>query len=166
MGRIIGNRGMPTELKLLRGVKREDKLNRKEPKPDAVEYVEPPSHLTPEEINYWNYYYPILHRMRVMTIADVKQLEIFCCVCSDHDRLKKLVEEEGDIIEVEQFSRGLSIGFKKVINPAVKLLEVARKSIDRFGGALALNPQDRSRMQVEPGDDDDKPQGIAAFISK
>ena len=164
MGRTRGMRGKPTALKLLQGVKREDELNRNEPKPKIVEYVEPPDHLTPQEVKYWEYYYPILYDMHIMTIADVKQLEIFCGSCADADRYKKIIEEEGDIIQVPQFSRGIEMGDKSIVNPAVRLLEMARKCIDRFGGSLCLTPVDRSRAQVQQAERGGNPEGIGAFI--
>jgi P27 family predicted phage terminase small subunit len=161
MGRLRGARGKPHALKVLQGEKRKERLNPNEPKPE-MKVIDPPEHLTEQAKKYWVYYFDVLYRMGIMTEADVKQLEIFCNACADELRFAKMIEEEGAIIQVENWHNGVLRGTEPKIHPAVRLLKQARDSIYRYGGSLALTPQDRSRIQVKPLEGE--PEGIEAFI--
>lgn len=155
----------PSALKELQGEKRPERLNPAEPKPE-VAIVDAPSHLSPEEAQYWNYYFPILYNMKVMSLADVKQLEIFCEVCANYDYYKEKLREEGHFVRIKKYSRdGIHMYDVEVVNPVIRLLNAARKEIDKFGGALALNPQDRSRMSINPNAEPEG-KGIEKFIRK
>jgi len=162
MSRLRGARGKPYALKVLQGEKRKERLNSHEPKP-GMKVIDPPEHLTEQAKKYWLYYFDVLTRMGVMTVADVKQLEIFCNACADERRYREIVESEGAILKIPKYHNGEEIGIDMKVHPATRLLKVATDSIDKYGGALALNPQDRSRLSIDPPGDD-KPKGIGAFI--
>jgi P27 family predicted phage terminase small subunit len=164
MGRKSGQRGKPTKLKLLQGVTREDKLNRKEPEPEIL-YIDPPKHLSRAAKRFWKHFFGICFRMNVITEADVMQLEIFCNACADERELTMLIAKEGYMVEEKRYDKeGNLVCTKEVAHPAMRLLKTARDSIDKYGGALALNPQDRSRMQIEGKGKGKEPEGIEAFI--
>ena len=163
MARKGGKRGKPHALKLLQGEIRPQRLNPNEPKPDKLENIDPPDYLTPEAKKYWNYYCPFLIKMGVMTVIDVKQLEIFCNACADEVRYRQLLKDEGEIVKTIKEYDGKPVITGTKLHPAVRLLKIASDAIDKYGVALALNPQDRSRMSIEPPGED-KPKGIAAYI--
>ena len=150
---VRGERGKPTALKILQGEKRPERLNPSEPKPERAT-IDAPAHLNEFEKKYWNYYFPILYKMNIMTLADAKQLEIFCEICAEHDIYRQEVIDTGRFQTVPITANGEVVGEKKVINPAVKHLVESRKQIDRIGGTLGLNPADRGRLQIAVPSDD------------
>ena len=72
-----GPRPRPTAVKILRGVKRKDRLNPAEAVPPPGDVVMPPG-LTPDAVAEWEALAPVCLHMGTLTTADVKPFAMLC----------------------------------------------------------------------------------------
>ena len=74
-----GRRPPPTYLRLLQGNPQRRPLNTNEPQPEVpAEFPEPPPHIEGYAHDEWYRIGPELHRMRLLTVADLKIFEFYC----------------------------------------------------------------------------------------
>ena len=155
---MAGRNPKPTAAKVLAGESRPSRLNENEPKPEAGIPDCPPG-MSELSKAYWDYYAPILDRMRILTEADMSILEAFCKICAEAITFEKVLEKEGwytDILKMD--SLGNEIREKKV-HPLAVRLEKRRDDIRHYTNLLGLNPSARARFSVpkeDAGDDFDK----------
>ena len=134
----------PTELKVLHGTARKDRLPKNEPKP------RPTTPSMPDDFDEWSQEcwrrnVPILENMRVLTEADADMLEAYCASYSRfkqaNARLKRIVAEAGD--DMSQ------------IRPAEVSVEKAEHSMRLLAAEFGLTPAARGRLSVPEGSIDD-----------
>lgn len=144
---------LPAAIRTLKGARTREH-HRHEPTGLAVaEGLVPPRHLTADERELWDYYAPILSRVRVMTEADV-------------DALIQFVEARGQVQEIKrqqmnpEYTRVLiTVTVDGAGNERVRAetnpLDVQRRAwTDKArlcGAELGLSPMSRARVSaVEP----------------
>ena len=126
------NKRKPTQLKVLQGTARADRLNPDEPCPD-IEYPDPPEFLLPAARDEWDRIVPILIDLKMISKADQVALALYC-------------QTWGRILEVENILKGdldadTHLKYLRISN---SLNDQARKFITEFG----LSPASRSRVSV------------------
>ena len=126
------NKRKPTQLKVLQGTARRDRLNPDEPCPD-VESPEPPDFLLPAARDEWDRIVPILIDLKMISKTDQVAIALYC-------------QTWGRILEVENILKGdldadTHLKYLRISN---SLNDQARKFITEFG----LSPASRSRVSV------------------
>ena len=86
-----GRKPLPTHLKIVRGTERKDRVNDREPKPDA-DKVSPPPHLTGEALQHFLELAPELLELGVLTNLDVDLLAEYCEVWAIHVDVKRKID--------------------------------------------------------------------------
>lgn len=146
-------RKKPTVLKKLSGEKRPSRLNEGEPEPETgisvtFRKIKPTQDVRKLRRAYLKYFEEVLSDMKVLTVADSKQLEIYCNACADEVIYREILLEEGLFFEIIKMdSMGNQITEIKS-HPATVRLEKARDSINRYGAVLGLTPSARASLQV------------------
>lgn len=127
----------PTQLKVLQGTARPDRIKEGEPKPVPLA-PDPPSWLDRTGKATWRKYAPMLERLGLLTEADGDSLAAYCQAVSRYvaavKRLKKVVRENPDDIEL--------------IRKAEISVEKAEQSVRLLGNEFGLTPAARSRIDV------------------
>lgn len=144
-----------TVIKKLQGEKRPCRLNPNEPQPTVgiIKRVTETANLKKLRKEYLNYFEDILTRMKVLTEADSKQLEIYCKACADEVYYTNILDKEGYFIEVLRgidTTTGDEIKETKT-HPATVRLEKTRDAINRYGAVLGLTPSARAGLQIISG---------------
>ncbi|MEO1896163.1 MAG: phage terminase small subunit P27 family [Methylococcales bacterium] len=68
---------LPTNLKIIKGTQRKDRLNKSEPKP-KVNSLSKPDYLTPVASDYWDRIYPDLSDAKIISTLDYDALAMLC----------------------------------------------------------------------------------------
>lgn len=137
-----GRKPRPTAQKIAAGNPGKRPLNTAEPQYAAITSAEPPEGLPEVGALAWRYYAPLLIERKVLTVADLHNLEAFCVNVALWRDARAQYEAHGVLLP----SQG---GFKK--NPAITAMHEAEKAMATFGALLGLDPASRSRL-VAPGD--------------
>ena len=96
----MGERGpppKPTALRELEGNPSGRPLNQREPKPQKISSVEPPSWMSEQAKVYWYRAVPVLSRMGVLTEADLPLLERYCDFLADWKACRDFLATRGNI---------------------------------------------------------------------
>lgn len=135
-----GKRGpapMPTALKILTGMDKNQpgRVNKREPKPGGV--VEPPPYLSPKAREVWDEVAPSMIRTGVLTVWDVP---IFVELC------EALVITRMARVKVMREMLGQDIAADKPSNAPMNAWFKAVAIINTIGGKYGMTPADRSRL--------------------
>jgi P27 family predicted phage terminase small subunit len=147
-----GPRRIPTHLKLLCGNPGHQKLNKDEPQPQVpAEAPEPPPFLTGYAMDEWWRVAPELHRLRLLTIADVMP---FAAYCQAYMHWRTAEEVLAAMAERDQATSGLLV--KRADGNAGQnpLLSIARKAaadMVRYASEFGLSPAARARISAGVG---------------
>ena len=145
-----GPKPKPKALKILDGT-RADRINDTEPiAPEGV--PTPPDHLDEIAVKEWERIAPILHKMKVLTIADGAALAIYCMTYSEWVQAQAKIKKQGMAI-----ATGLG-GLK--INPHLTVAIQARATLIKILSEFGCTPSSRSRVTVA----DDKPTDALAEL--
>lgn len=136
-----GRKPKPSAQKVAAGNPGKRAINADEPKFELITEVNAPDSLCEVGKFAWNYYAPILIERKVLTVADLHNLEVFCFNLA----LWRESREEITLKGVLVVSQG---GYKK--NPAITAAHEAEKAMASFGAMLGLDPSSRSRLVI-PG---------------
>ncbi len=136
---------LPTNLKVIRGTARPCRLNEKEPKPDKLEKIKPPSLLSKEEKKCWREVVTELQKCGIATTVDKSALVAYCkCWVAWKGELS-IIDEEGTVV------RGC-LG-NDVVSPHVRIANENFKQLLSLWREFGMTPSSRSRIH----DDTDKP---------
>lgn len=156
---MAGRRPTPTALKLVTGNPGKRALNKKEPKPAAKAPPCPP-HLDNDAKSVWKRLCALLKKMGVLTEADGLALERLCDCYSDILRCRELIERDGrTYTTIDQNSNTLIKN-----NPAVNQLRAADAQFKSYLVEFGLTPAARSKVIVDPPDDDKKEDPLASYF--
>ena len=150
---LRGPAGTPTALKIIRGNPGKRPINKREPKPE-VEAPPCPEYIKadPEALATWNYYLPILMRMRVLTEADGLVLANLCLAHSF--LLANLAKvREMNAAPAGRGIAGMVIPTKNGYFAINQLYANARDAMEqelKFCKELGLSPSSRTRLQTAP----------------
>ena len=129
----------PTNLKLLHGNPGKRALPVNEPQPELVTVDCPAPHrLTPRAAIHWAETLPILVGMRVLSVADLAALEIYCEARSDEDHANEMIAEHG-LVTIAQS------GYTQV-SAWYSIRKQARADRLKIAGLFGMTPSDRTKV--------------------
>jgi len=140
-GFTIGKRGpkpKPTSLKLVEGA-RPSRVNRREPKPEAPEALEPPEWLGTVACAYWADLAPRMTRAGVLSSVDLHGLAVLCQALEVHQRAAEILAEEELVIQGKE---GV------VLNKVVQALRDSAATIRAWSAEFGLTPSSRSTISL------------------
>jgi P27 family predicted phage terminase small subunit len=137
-----GRKPKPTAQKELAGNPGKRVLNKREPKYDELESADAPDWLDQMAKDAWSWYAPRLIAQKILTQADLHNLEAFCSSYSRWRQGEDHIAKNGVILETEQ-------GLKK--NPASTIITEALRQMATFGALLGLDPSSRQRLTAPKG---------------
>ena len=141
-----GRKPKPTVLKKLAGNPGKRKLNDAEPDFTEITDVEPPEWLPDLAVEMWQTVMPELLAAKVLTVPDLHNVEAFCTAYAMWRDAEDHVKQFGVVIETEKST---------IKNPAVTVINEAKKQMREFGSLLGLDQSSRQRL-VGPKKSEDK----------
>lgn len=150
-----GRKPTPTEMKKQIGTARADRILENEWKPEGITNIPTPSAGSNfDEISkeVWYRHLYALTEANVITSVDIEQFEIYVLNLQRHRKMEEKINEEGEIIFND---KGVPM-----INPAVRVLNMAADKVIRLAGEFGLTPSSRTRIgttgKVKNGGGDDQ----------
>lgn len=138
---------IPTELKILRGTTRDDRVAPDAPKP-PTEIPTKPKHLSAEAAREWKRITVELAVLGLLTRIDRAALAMYCTAWGRHLRCEALIAKsikEGGIGELSKTRFGdLSV------DPLVTLSAESAKLAHRFLIEFGMTPASRTRISAKP----------------
>lgn len=132
-----GRKPKPTAQKRLAGNPGQRPLNENEPQFTELKNVEPPEWMPELAVIMWQTVMPDLLKTKVLTVPDLHNVEAFCMAYCRWRQAEEDINTNGITIHTE----------KTVIkNPAVTVVNEAKKQMMQFGSLLGLDPSSRSRL--------------------
>jgi P27 family predicted phage terminase small subunit len=142
-----GRRPPPTYLRLLRGNPQRRPLNTNEPQPEVpAEFPEPPPHIEGYAHDEWYRIGPELHRMRLLTVADLKIFEFYC---QSYGRWRDAEEALQRFRRGDPNMKGLIVKGQTgamIENPLIYTARKAASDCMRYALELGLSPAARARL--------------------
>lgn len=143
-----GPKPQPTNLKLLKGENRTERLNKNEPKPRPV-IPKRPFFLSRRAKRIWDLLAPKLQRAGVLTEIDALALAALCQCYARYEEAEKSFDAETAVMEVGEQGYRQQV---PEISIAHKYLDRAMKIMTEFG----MTPSSRARISIELDDGDDE----------
>ena len=165
-----GRTPKPTNLKIVTGTARADRLNADEPRPDPTP-PKCPSWLDAEAKRVWRKLQPELTRIGVLTSADGEAFAGYCVAWSEFRAATEILRAEGRIVlaggtpieteetmTVEENGKTATttrtvvhvVGARRVPHPAVAQQRSAMRLIREYSSLFGLDPSSRSRIKAAP----------------
>lgn len=132
-----GRKPKPTALKRLAGNPGKRPLNDNEPEFTLITDIEPPTWLSDKAIIMWETVMPELLRNKVLTVADIHNVEVFCMAYNRWRQAEDDIKVNGVTITNESTT---------IKNPAVTVVNEATNQMMKFGALLGLDPSSRQRL--------------------
>ena len=132
-----GRKPKPTKQKQLAGNPGKRALNNNEPEFTKLTKVDAPAWMPEFAIGMWETIVPDLLANDVLTVPDLHNVESFCMAYC------RWREAEQDITD-----NGITIHTEKTVikNPAVTVVNEAKRQMVQFGSLLGLDPSSRQRL--------------------
>lgn len=132
-----GRKPKPTNQKRLAGNPGKRALNDNEPEFTKLTKVDAPDWMPALAIGMWETIMPDLLKAEVLTVPDLHNVESFCMAYCRWRQAEQDINENGLTIHTE----------KTVIkNPAVTVVNEAKRQMVQFGSLLGLDPSSRQRL--------------------
>jgi P27 family predicted phage terminase small subunit len=150
----------PTNLRLLRGNpgKEAKAVLRGEVQPRKPDKVpDPPERLKGEAREEWLRIAPELHRLGILTVADLRPLGCYCaaygdwCEAEDAMVAAKADDPHNFGLVIETPSGGV------MANPLVRIRSIARDKLMRYATEFGFTPASRTRVTGNAAADEPKP---------
>ncbi|WLF83790.1 phage terminase small subunit P27 family [Moraxella sp. ZY210820] len=132
-----GRKPKPTKLRELNGNAGKRPLNKDEPQFTEIVAVEPPEWLSEIAVQMWQTITPELLKNKILTVADLHNVEAFCMAYARWREAENDVKINGITITTEA---------TVIKNPAVTVVNEALKQMMQFGALLGLDPSSRTRL--------------------
>jgi P27 family predicted phage terminase small subunit len=142
-----GRRPTPTHLKVVRGNPGKRPINAAEPKPLKT-LPRPPEHLSDGAREAWGKFATLLHKMGVLTEADVFALEAMCECYADMLAARADVAENGRTYETTNEAGAVM----KRPNPSVSQAADADRRFKSYLVDFGLTPAARSKVKTSDPD--------------
>lgn len=133
-----GRKPKPTKLRELNGNAGKRPLNKNEPQFSEVTHILPPEWLSPMAVQMWHIVVPELLSNKVLSVADIHNVEAFCMSYARWRQAEEEVEKLG-VLLMDDNGR-----YSK--NPAFTVINEAKKQMVQFGSLLGLDPSSRTRL--------------------
>jgi len=141
-----GPKPAPSQLQKIRGVPK-SRINENEPEA-KLGIPDPPSSMTGEAREVWEYTVEELRYMNVLSYADRDALACYCESVAIHRRASEILAYEGLMIEGRDG--------KLVKNPVVQLQKDAAATMKSFATEFGLTPRARADIKIEKNDPNDE----------
>lgn len=142
----VGGRGRkpkPTKLRELNGNAGKRPLNTNEPKFSEIVNIEPPKWLPDLAVEMWHRVVPELLANKILTLVDIHNVEAFCLAYARWREAESHVNDNGVVMNTPMGGM--------VKNPALTVVNEAKKQMIQFGSLLGLDPSSRSRLTGSVG---------------
>jgi P27 family predicted phage terminase small subunit len=131
----------PTNLKLLRGTFRQDRVTPHEPKPElAIPPV--PDHLSAEAKLEWERVSQELHQLGLLSRIDRAALAAYCECWADWVKATTKVHETGEVIK--------TAAGNVIENPYYSIKKRAAELMHKFLTEFGMTPASRTRINADP----------------
>ena len=144
-------------MKLQRGEKNKDRINKNEPKPETG-IPQCPAILDKEAKREWKRMAKLLFGMGCLSKVDKAVFVAYCTAWALFVQSQSIVFRVGPFIKtpIRKDSSGNKLGGGNIVqNPAVVAMNKAMADMVRFGTELGMTPSSRSRIQVPKSDKSD-----------
>ena len=132
----------PTNLKVLQGTDRPDRVSASEPQPKvAYEIPKPPAHLDRYGKQAWNQLAPELHRLGLLTEVDLIGFALICDAYSQWRRTSAILQK---LDPTDEMYRKVAVSVEK-----------ARNDLRLAGNEFGLSPRSRAALSVGGDSKDD-----------
>lgn len=129
--------GAPTNLKLLQGVTRKERINYDEPVPDDGVPECPTA--DPQVREVWDYTVSQLVKMRTITMADRDALHTYCEQVIQYRQAAEMIRRDGPLVDTPA-------GVRK--HPAMSIMRETATMIKSLATVFGLTPSARSAIRV------------------
>lgn len=145
-----GPKPQPSKIRELRRNPGKRAMNKKEPKPEAIPVMDPPSDLPPAGKRQWKAIFPKLAKARLITSVDIPMLKLYCERYATYEEANKHIKKEGLIVASPK-------GYP-MQSPYLSISNKAFKDMVGILTEFGMSPSSRSRtsaVEPESGDDSD-----------
>ena len=125
---------------------------------DVLPDMPPPEWMGEDAKAEWNRVYPLLVERKILTAADLGNLENYCEAMGMAREMGREVQKQGAVQKIYSLDKeGNSVLVKVQKNPAVQVQKDAVNTARLLSSELGLTPVSRSRPTVadEDGEEDD-----------
>jgi P27 family predicted phage terminase small subunit len=136
-----GRPPVPFRLKVLRGNPGQRRLRPEPEPPISPECPGPPSYIVGHAADEWRRLAPELHRLGLLTLADVTVFEGYCIAYA------RWREAEERLVGAELIIPGARKG-TQFANPLIAAAAQARRDVLRFGAEFGITPASRARVSA------------------
>ena len=149
-----GPQPLPTNLKLLKGVK-PYRINQNEPKPRVASAAIPPgwdAHMSPGAKRFWKRNAQKLIDLGLLTELDLNAFRVLCEKWADWVYIRRLLKKSGMIYETTNAAKEKVFKQRPEVNLVIDMEKQLKTYLELFGMA----PAPRSRISTEsPSSSDD-----------
>ena len=145
----LGRKPTPSQLKVITGRDRPDRMPKQEPKMPLGNLPEPPKHLDQFAVLEWDRVSRALYSAGVLSEIDSGGLAMYC---QCYSRWKMAEEAIQAIAERDTINKGLMIETTNgnfVQNPMVGTANTAMRDAMRYASEYGLTPSSRVRLGIE-----------------
>lgn len=143
-----GHNKKPSNLKVIQGTARADRMPANEPRPTEIAAPKPPAGMDRYAKRAWVRLTPILERLGLLTESDLETFTALCHAWGRYERaLRRLkqVEKRADVFDDLDTIRRAEVSVEK-----------AESSFRLLATEFGLSPASRSRLSVETQGDEDE----------
>lgn len=166
----------PTKLRMLQGNASRRPINTNEPQPEvAPAAVEPPVELEGDAKRIWDMMVPILSKIGLLTVCDLRVFARYCDLCVRWWETKQFLDANGETYAIYEPLKKYNKTAKKWESdemqakwanyPQVKNYLSYAKELIRIEQEMGLTPASRSRIQVEIWGKDKTDDAMAAYLA-
>lgn len=145
MGR--GRKASPTVLKLLRGNPGRRPLNKKEPQPKAAKHLKCPVYFGKIAKAEWARIVPELQRLKLLSVVDLKALEVYCMTYQEYVEAERVLAKEGPVYKTQ--TKDGELAYK--VRPEKTISQKARQLLKGYLAEFGMTPSSRAGVSAIDG---------------
>lgn len=134
---MAGRKKLPTNLKVLKGTQRADRLNPDEPMPDP-NIPEAPDFLSKEALIEWGRITTQLSKLGLITDIDMAALALYCQAWGRIVKYEKVISEEGELNKDGSNT-----------SPAMWIVNKSYEQVYKFLTEFGMSPASRSKVSAK-----------------
>ena len=134
-----GTKPKPTALKIVQGNPGHRKLNKHEPKPEAI-LPPPPEHLDDGAKFYWVELAPKLHKLKLLTDLDLTAFEMLADTYARRREARDMLKKTGLLVRTKEGNF--------IQSPLVGIVHKCTAIIERLLAQFGMTPSSRSGLSV------------------
>lgn len=145
-----GRPAKPTNLKVLHGTDRPDRVNANEPKP-STDGVKPPSWVKGKARTHWKKIAPMLSDMGILTVADETALGLLCDALAEYIAAQDVMRSEGRTYKTYT-EAGAPMWRPR---PESAMAQDAWRRVNAMLGQFGMTPASRTKLSTNTKDESD-----------